>query len=479
MVQFGIMKLGRLFNQIIKIGFYGLFFLTPIVFNPSRTSPSSELFELIKMLFVYAILVIIVTSWIGKMIVARKLIFKRTPFDIPLWLFLISQVISAYFSIDRHVSIFGYYSRFHGGLLSTFSYILLYHALVSNLDVVNLTKLLLVSIYSGVIVAGYGIMEKFGIDAHMWVQDVRSRVFSTLGQPNWLAAYLTILLPISISFSLINLCKSDLNNRKTQNYNLKLKNFLLVACHLSLVTLFYVCLLFTKSRSGFLAFWTTNVFFWIFTYFILNKYRKLVIRLSLFFNFSFLILNFLIRTPFVSYNKIASLDVIRPTNIEQIQLPPVNDTVINVGITDSSVIRRIVWQGAVEITRHYPVFGTGPETFAYAYYRFRPPAHNLTSEWDFLYNRSHNEFLNFAATSGLFGLICYLAIILATVVFTIKNVLVNKKKVTLDTRLLLLALLASYFNILITNFFGFSVVIVGVFFFLIPATPIITVLCPE
>src|SRR5581483_2891044 len=35
-------------------------------------------------------------------------------------------------SLDQHVSIWGYYSRFNGGLLSTISYIALYYALVSN-----------------------------------------------------------------------------------------------------------------------------------------------------------------------------------------------------------------------------------------------------------------------------------------------------------------------------------------------------------
>jgi len=36
-------------------------------------------------------------------------------------------------SLDPHTSIWGYYSRFNGGLLSIISYIFLYFAFVSNL----------------------------------------------------------------------------------------------------------------------------------------------------------------------------------------------------------------------------------------------------------------------------------------------------------------------------------------------------------
>src|SRR5690606_34366285 len=63
------------------------------------------------------------------------------------------------------------------------------------------------------------------------------------------------------------------------------------------------------------------------------------------------------------------------------------------GGTDSGKIRQIVWQGAVDIWKANPVFGSGVETFAYAYYLHRPADHNLTSEWDYLYNKAHNEYL--------------------------------------------------------------------------------------
>ena len=127
------------------------------------------------------------------------LLFTRTFLDIPLFIFFASQLVSSLFSIDRHTSLRGYYSRFHGGLLSSLSYLLLYYALVSNLDRKRVLKSLYTLLISALLVSLYGLAEHFGIDAQYWVQDVQNRVFSTLGQPNWLAAWLVALTIIAMA----------------------------------------------------------------------------------------------------------------------------------------------------------------------------------------------------------------------------------------------------------------------------------------
>src|SRR3989344_5785015 len=190
---------------IIEFCFLALFIITPFLFTPFN----SELFELNKMLFVYAITTIIVGTWVTKSIAVKRLIFKRTFLDIPLLAFLASQILSTIFSIDRHVSLWGYYSRFNGGLISTISYILLYWAYVSNVpDLASVKKHLKYLLVSGLIISLYGIFEHFGVSPSCiliyrqfndscWVQDVQNRVFATLGQPNWLAAWLVGLAPLA------------------------------------------------------------------------------------------------------------------------------------------------------------------------------------------------------------------------------------------------------------------------------------------
>lgn len=126
------------------------------------------------------------------------------------------------------------------------------------------------------------------------------------------------------------------------------------------------------------------------------------------------------------------------------------ETFADSDITGSGKIREIVWSGALELGRRYPLFGTGLETFAYSYYGVRPVAHNLTSEWDFLYNKAHNEYLNFLATTGFVGLGMYILMIVAVIYLFVRTI-----KKHHDSGLFGISLLAAYTTILITNFLAF------------------------
>jgi len=444
----------KIWDQIIFWSYAALFFFVPLILTPWNY----ELFEFNKMVLVYLLTTIIVWAWINKMIIKKRVIFRRTFWDIPLLLFLVSQVISTLISIDRHTSIFGYYSRFHGGLLSTICYLLLYWAFVSNLsapasyakswrspllDVKG--RLIKIILFSGTLVALYGIAEHFGIDKNVWVQDVQNRVFSTLGQPNWLAAYLDVLIFIVLT--------KIISSSKT-----------FPSILYTLYPIFYLCLLYTKSRSGFLGFIIPFLIF--LTSQIIHSIReednKLNKKLLSILGIT-LTISLLIGIPFqlkglrskLSFSFLS--DVQENTSPSTDHRPPITG---HQNITPSSDIRKIVWKGAIELWRRYPLFGTGTETFAYAYYWVRPKEHNFTSEWDFLYNKAHNEFLNFAATTGTFGLLAYLLLIASVLFFSLQKNQDQEARTIIPL---------AFISISITNFFGFSVVPIAIFFFLLPA----------
>ncbi len=428
------------------------------------------------MMATYALTVIIALSWVAKMILNRQVKIHRTPFDIPIFIFLASQIISTIFSIDRHVSLFGYYSRFNGGLLSIISYIILYYAFVTNFPKERIRRLLLVALGSGLLISLYGILEHFGIDKNIWVQDVQNRVFSTLGQPNWLAAYLAVLIPITISLGL-------------DKFSIKNKNFIGLLFYWVIASVFYITLIFTKSRSGFAGFWIVNLTFWAL---IFLKYRKKIFKIFIFLNFSFLIFNFIFGSPFSQFENITLSHLLQKSQAPTATItpPPAGASVLETGITESGTIRKIVWKGAIDIMRHYPLFGSGVETFAYSYYKYRPVEHNMTSEWDFLYNKAHNEYLNYGATTGIFGLGTYLLFITIFIIWFIKTIsksefLISKQfpnsKPQLDQldirsiRNLSIGLFTGWLSILITNFLGFSVVIIQIFFYLLPAISVLLI----
>ena len=102
------MSLATWADRIIRWGFYLLFGLVPLLLTPWNY----ELFEYNKMMAVYALTILIVGAWIIKMISGKEFRIAKTPLDIPIALFVTSQLVSSLFSMDPHVSWFGYYSRF-------------------------------------------------------------------------------------------------------------------------------------------------------------------------------------------------------------------------------------------------------------------------------------------------------------------------------------------------------------------------------
>ncbi|KKQ23890.1 MAG: hypothetical protein US40_C0006G0004 [Candidatus Roizmanbacteria bacterium GW2011_GWC2_37_13] len=483
-------------DKFLKFLYGSLFFLTPLIFAPL----TSELFEFNKIIFIYVITILVGFFWLLKMILAKKTYFKRTPLDTPILLFLISQIASSIFSIDRHVSFFGYYGRFNGGLLSTISYIILYYGFVSNSF--NIISFLKTSLWSSVLVMIYGLPGKLGhdltcflvsagrtFDNSCWsretnVFDPANRSFSTLGQPNWLGAYLAINFFIGIYFYVFYLRHSG---KRPSNYEgahpesqrgfwtsqNDWKAFVYLFVNFSFI-------LFTRSRSA-LAAVSIGLILFISYYLLFIKLntKKLIITLL----FITVIPAILFKTGIDKFDKFLKF----PTSIFQSpnplpaskNQPPSSN---NSGVTESLDIRKIVWKGAVDLGLKYPLFGTGVETFAYSYYFVRPVEHNLTSEWDFIYNKAHNEFLNYLATTGFIGLGAYLLLIISFFYYLIKELRIknyelkkeNKKSVIRNPQssnqiILFMCLLISYLTILITNFFGFSTTTINLFFFLIPA----------
>jgi len=497
------MRLLKICNRVIEYFFYLLVFSVPLYFSSS----TSELFEFNKLWLTFGITIIIVAAWIIKMLAEGKFKIQRTLLDIPIGLFLLSQIISTIISIDPHTSIWGYYSRFNGGLLSIVAYIILYYAFVSNLlETKYVKRILKISLLSGFFVAAWGFPSHFGydptcllfrgtFDVSCWTADFQPkiRIFSTLGQPDWMAAYLTILIPVSMVFSVQSAKNKISQNKVVKGFVGFFKTFWTSILYLLLTMFFYFDLIYTASRSGALAIWLsllvfTVVYFWLERNTLKKAGVKKVIRLH--WSILFALVAILIIT-FFQGDQLGLLGKFTYTNLSQkivsltktkeqpkaavaIKQPAPLAHVTEFGGTDSSKIRAIVWTGAIKVWEHYPIFGSGVETFAFSYYQFRPAAHNLTSEWNFLYNKAHNEYLNYMATTGTFGILTYLSIIFL-LLWILFSKGFNKLRVSgiEENKLLTLGLLASFISILITNFFGFSVVIVNIYFFLIPGFTLI------
>lgn len=470
-------------DKIIFSLFLSLFSITPLVVLPV----TSELFEFNKIIFIYLITVLILFFWIFKMILLKKIILKKTSFDVFFLLFFISQGLSTLFSIDKHTSIYGYYGRFNGGLFSLTSYFVLYYAFISNITKDKIERILKLSLFTSTLTVLIGLPGKFNRDLlclffagnwsnNCWTEQFKpaERMFSTLGQPNWLGAYLAINFFIALYFYF--------KNTKEKIFP---KNLIL----LLVITIIFAGILFSRSRSAILTtiflLAINLIFFFIINYFKKPKDRliELAIKKSITVLIILLLTTVIFKTGINQIDKYFNLVILDTKKIINNEKIDQTKQTTNILVTESLDIRKIVWRGAIELGKKYPLFGTGVETFGYSYYFVRPKEHNLTSEWDYLYNKAHNEYLNYLATTGFVGLGTYLLMISSIIFIFIskifnlhfsifnqtpnfKNLLrINKEK---DQLLMLILLFLIYLSILTTNFFGFSTTTINLFFFLIP-----------
>jgi len=500
------MQLATFFKKVITYSFYLLFFLTPLIL----TTSNFELFEFPKMLFVYAMTVIIAGAWTSLWIVQKKITIRRTPFDYFFLFFLLTQILSTIFSIHPYTSIFGYYSRFHGGLLSTICYLALFYAFTStstpgvdfrlhpgkknkksqitnhksqitNSEAINYQTALFLLFTSASLAALYGTAEHFGIDAAYWIQDVQNRVFSTLGQPNWLAAFLTALIPFTLAFaikpprskystaitllllnttiaySLTHLVSGKtlpttipsiiffltlfagglfLINHFLPKIHKKIEKYEFLNFYL-LFTLFVTTVLFTKSRSGILAMVVSFGVFWALVFLKESSLKLLNPKtLKLFLSFSFLLLalSLIVGTEWtptlaeLARFKLQGSSFKAKITNHKSQITSLPKYAPH--ISKSTDIRKAVWEGAIRVWENYPLTGSGVETFAYSFYNFRPRSHNDLSEWDFLYNKAHNEYLNYLATTGILGTTAVLSIIIVFFYLNLRQVFGKPKAIS-------------------------------------------------
>lgn len=471
----------------------GLLIILPLLFTPS----SDELFEFPKMLLVYSASILIAMCIGIKVIEEKKFVWRRTPFDIPLLLFCISQLISTIFSLHPRTSFLGYYSRFNGGLASTLAYTVIFYGIVRFCTPKDLRKLLTALFIGAIFSALYAFPEHFGhspsclalmnsFTVDCWVQDVKSRVFGTFGQPNWLAAYLVVVLPLLVAKAVLTMPLVRNLAGRTQSAKSEGKNNALEFGIWSLVFLLLGSVLFfTQSRSGILgAFVALGMFVaGTLAVFVFQRARtqtnKRENKSMLFAPLSaiwalvvFFFLMLWIGSPFNA--RILAI----PRTIIGISAPAqsipadasVQGPALEVGGSESGDIRKVVWQGAIDVWKRYPIFGSGVETFAYSYFRDRPAAHNLLSEWDFLYNKAHNEFLNYLATTGIVGLVSYLFLYASFVLLPLYWFWSQTtEQRSTDNDIFLLAIASGLTGLAISNFFGFSTVVVSLLTFILPA----------
>lgn len=426
-------------DRTIEVILLLAFGLTPLVFTPL----TNELFEFPKMVLVYFLAVIGLLLWGIKLVQQGHINLCGHPFIRMAGLFLFVTIISTILSLDIYTSIAGYYSRFNGGLASLLAYLFLFYLtldyLKSGYDTFNrkLNRILWAWLIASVLVSIWAILEHFGIFpscyilrgtwvTNCWVQDSQARVFATFGQPNWLAAYLAATIPLALAM---------LANSVKYSHRLTLAAILMLN---------YAAFWYTFSRSGWIGLAIALVI--LLPWLLKGRVKSLL--------------------PWVSLITIACVAIsLSSLNVASQRTA----TTLESGNLDSSTgqIRLLVWGGSLATITRYPLFGSGPETFAYSFLAQRPAELNNTTEWNFLYNKAHNDLLHMATTVGIIGTLAWLGlyIVLNRQLWQQRVFAFSRQPLTFH-QTLALGLAAGIVGTFTAQLLGFSVVVTSLLFWL-------------
>jgi len=458
-------KVIKICDYITEISLLAIIFFTPIYF--AFAQETFNIFELNKLVVMRALLMIILVAFVGKVFIFKEAKLSRgnlaslAPLFFLIGLLGISFFVSTFFSIHPQLSLWGSYSRQQGfytliHYLLFFVLFILYFYPDANQSLIKrnwqkIKRIIITIMLSSALVCLYGLMQYFAFDPLRWKEAAiyTGRIFSSLGQPNFLAQYLVIILPISV-FSLFFIFKKFISR--------------FLAAILILTQL--ACLLFTYSRAAWLAFMASLTVF-IIVFFFIKRYKKLAWGL--------------ISIGLASIIIIISFNILKPPSTNQsTQVNLVNRfrSIFDLN-SGSNKIRLYYWQAGLSefktMSWQRKIIGYGPETLASIYIKYYQPDWGVYETINTFPDRAHNAILDTILQFGLMGLII-IALLYYYIFLRVYKYLRNPKPGFKAEYWLIVAMLVILVGYFINNLFSFSLTVGYIYLYTVLAILIVIII---
>lgn len=398
-------RLSLFCDRVIEAGWLASAVTVPLFFNIF----SSRVFEPDKLTLLRSIVLLMAAAWVIRFLVrpgdkrfSFPGILRSSPLAVPVLLFTAFYILATAFSVMPRISFWGSYVRLQG-LLSNLSYLLLFFLVADRLrSREQVSRLLNVIIFTSIPISIYGVIQNFKLDPLPWGGDVTFRVTSTMGNAIFLAAYLIMVVPLT----LIRLVQAAVALGRGLPVGERTREWLLVAACGAALGLQLATILLTKSRGPWIGLAVGLVFLGL-VWLVRGGRRSAAAAVGAAFGVVF-VFTLLINLPN------SPLEPVKRTNVYLERLGTIMD--MEAG---TNRVRTLIWfgdgvgRGAAGLITAEPlrtVLGHGPESMYVAYNPYYPPelahleARNATPD------RSHNDFLDYLVITGFGGLFAYLLV---------------------------------------------------------------------
>ena len=473
-------------------------FLIPVIFDRRV----GIVFSGTKIAFLRAFVIIILSLWAGKLLISGRARFVRTPLDWPVAAYLLTTTVATLTAVHTYVSFAGFYGRFEG--LSTWYLFGLLFFITTNYiySFEQLKRIVVAVVSAATLMSVYGVINRQGWDPYMWGGvPTKERVIGTIGQPNFLAAYILMAFFLALILFLEEKHRPEPINWLEQLaplgyfllsqgafvlmiYTLDVGDTVIWYASFALITgaalmfcftydklhplvlkcllgvciiLIYVCLLYTQSRGGYMGLFTGAVLFalvvgrhWLF-----KHWKELALIGLLIVAVSAITMMAPEYSPFARFTSEISVksDTKSTEDTGNSQLD----------LKGAAGSRGETWKSGYRILADNPLFGIGPEDLKMVFPRYETNLFRFKETFHVKQDRNHNETLDVSVTKGLITFFLYLWVL--AVMFKVG--LDRARSGNQAERLMAGGLLAAGLAYLVQNQFSFGVVAITSLFWTI------------
>ncbi len=193
-------RLSTFCDKLLEAGWLAAVIVAPLFFNVY----SNRVFEPDKIALVRSIALLMAAVWLVRQVeiglpkISAREIWRENPLILPTLAVVAVYLIATVLSVVPNISFWGSYQRLQG-TDSTFSYIVIFLIAAATLRArAQFDRAINTMIVTSFPVAFYGIIQHFKLDPLPWGGDTTERVASNMGNSIFVAAYLIMIVPLTI-----------------------------------------------------------------------------------------------------------------------------------------------------------------------------------------------------------------------------------------------------------------------------------------
>ncbi len=414
------------FDRLIKYIFFLIFLICPLIFLTDTTRNPYIIQNVVLAIGLSVILAI----WLIKSNLKRQIILPRTYLDKPLFIFFLVSLLSVAYSFYIHPNFKMAIISFGGRrlLFLLLNCLTIFYLTVYLLqDEKNLKRLIYIGFAVGTVASLYALLQYAGIEPiwPMKLDPFGTRSVSTFGNPNFMASFLMLILPLIAVLAVyekVSLKKLFLGGLFGANF---------------------FGLLVTRTRSAWLGLFVALIFV---IFYLLVYQRSLILR-----NKRWLLL--LVALLFV-----VMLYPVRAGGERKVRMVKVAWDKVK-SVTDfkqmAYVQRFLIWEAAYSMFKESPLLGHGWGNFEiiYPFHQGKFLKIEQYSPFRTHANNAHNEILEVVSQIGIVGLGIYIWFF----ILFFKLGIDNYRKLTGEyEKVVALALLGSILGMLVDNLLNVS-----------------------